>query len=1228
MTDGAVRLARVRHTSRRAAVALSLALCASLLTSTTAFGQASTTATVRGTVQDPSGGVLPGATVTALNTGTKAVHTTVTDDRGQYLFAGLFPGGYDLKVELSGFKTYEQKGLTLSPNDNRGIDVRLEIGQQTEIVTVTSQVEYLQTETGAREGVLTAKQIDNLSVIGRSALELLRILPGVVTEFNQGESVGFGAGGNATQSYTVNGIRSSGNTVSLDGSSVMDIGNNGGVIVSLNNDMVQEVKVLAANFAAENGTGGMNVSGVTKSGSSKFHGSLYDYWRDYRFAANDRSNSIAGTPKPKSTYQYPGGNVGGPIVFGDSYTKNRDRLFFFAAYEGQRQKVDSGSHFTRTYSQAMRNGDFSELLANRGSNLNSIPQLRIPKGAPGAGDPAPNNNMAPYITPTGRYFANLYPLPNYSDPDNLYNYVYSALEPNNRFDFKSRFDWNISNSTKAFVRIAREGETATSPRGVWWAPENVVALPTPNIGENRGRSIAANVVSVLSPSMTNEVLVSYSRLTLDNRFEDPGLLQQGAGGITFRGIFPESQSSPYLPNDLLHGWGSSGQVGNLWAKGNDMYAYNDTLQFSNKLTKLLGTHGMKFGISVERYQKQQNFQNLEAGQVWFGTENTEGTGNSAADLLVGRIGQFNQGTARTGNPAPGQPFGEFRYWNIDAFAQDSWKVRSNFTLEYGVRFGYWTNNRELSGLGGYFDPALYDTTKGTFIDPGTFQRLNGVCYVETGCAPDGILGNRDPFALPRISAAWDIDGEGNHVLRGGYGMYFNRNMGNVEYDNTLRLAPNAYQVATDFWAGANYGNGMGLTYDTVREATLASRIGSLAINTLTPDSFKFPTNHSFSAGFQQRIPWNQVAEISYVGSRGRNLVSRRNGNVMPFGALNSGTFNGIDLSNPVNRYAVATESTNLAAYRTFNAYSGTNTGCGGSVPICLYGYDGVSNYDSLQFTLSRQTGRAFQYFVAYTFGRSEGTLGGEYSQIDPYDPARTYGVLNEDRTHTLNISWNAFLPNGARGAMNNVFGRALLNGWQLSGISSLASGIPLRLSFTGDAGGGATSAAYFGTADVVGPSNTGGNGLAPVYTCDPRLDGKDVGEKLLDINCISVPAFGELGELVPPYNLRTPTRTNSDLTLFKNFEIKGDQKLQFRVGFFNIFNQAFANTFIGGDVDLTLDTRCRVRVPNVPNGAGGMVDACDTTQGFEYTPQTIDNFAKINLKRGRRVIEFVLKYYF
>jgi hypothetical protein len=1212
------------HRPLRVLVALS---CTIWLTSSAAWGQ-SGTGTIRGIVQDPTGGVLPGATITVTNTATTAVQTTVSDGRGQYLLAGLFPATYDLKVEMDGFKTYERKGIALSPNDNRGLDIRLDVGQRTETVTVTAQQEVIQTETGAREGVLTAKQIDNLSVIGRSALELLRILPGVVTEFNQGESVGFGSGGNATNGYTVNGIRSSGNTVTLDGSSLIDIGSNNGVIVSLNNDMVQEVKVQSSNFAAEYGTGGMNVSGVTKSGTSKFHGSLYDYWRDHRFAANDRSNSITLTPKPKSTYQYPGGNIGGPITFGDSYTKNRDRLFFFVAFEGQRQQVDSGSQFTRTFSQAMKNGDFSELLANRGSNLNSIPQLRIPQGYPNAGEPAPNNDMRPYMTATGRYFASLYPDPNYNDPANLYNYVYSRLEPTHRTDFKGRFDWNISANTKAYLRVAQETENAESPRGVWWAPANVVALPTPNIGEHKGRSFAGNVVSVLSPTMTNEVLVSYSRLTLDNRFQDPSLLAQGAGGITFNGIFPAGSTSPFLPTDLLHGWDGSGQVGNLWAKANDMYAHNDALQFSNKLTKLAGAHGLKFGISVERGQKQQNFQNLESGQVWFGTDNTTGTGNSAADMLVGRVGQFNQGTARRGNPAPGQPFGEFRYWNIDAFAQDSWKLRSNLTLEYGVRFGYWTNNEELSGLGGYFTPELYDPTRPSFVDPGTFQQVNGMCYVETGCAPDGILENRSPFALPRVNVAWNIDGEGNNVVRGGYGIFFNRNQGNFEYDNTLRLAPNAYQVATDFWAGGGYGNGVGLTYDTISQATLANRIGSIGINSLTPDSFKFPKTHSYSISYARRIPWNQVLEGSYVGTRGRNLVSRSNGNVMPFGALSSGTFNGVDLSVPINRVAVASQSANLGSFRPFNAFSGS-TGCGGSVGLCLYDFRGESNYDSMQLTLSRQTGRNLQYFVAYTLGRTKGTLGSDFALLDPYDPSRTYGILGEDRTHVLNVSWNAFLPDGARGGMNNPIGRGLLNGWQLSGISSMASGVPVRLSFTGDAAGGGISAAYFGTADVVGPSNTGGNGLAPVYTCDPRLSGTDVGEKILDVACIAVPEFGENGELIPPYNIRTPTRFNHDLTLFKNFDIQGDQKIQFRVGFFNIFNQAFANPFIGNDINLTLDTRCNVRRDGIPDGTGGVQNGvCDPTAGFTFTPQTIDNFGKISLKRGRRVVEFVLKYYF
>ena len=1189
------------------------AVCMLLFACTTALAQGSTTATVRGTVQDASGGVLPGATVTLTNVGTKTANAATSDDRGQYLFAGVFPGTYNLKVELSGFQTYEQRNVQLSPNDTRGIDIRLDVGQQSETVTVTAQQEVIQTETGAREGLLSAKQIDNLSIMGRSALELLRILPGVVTDFNIGSSTG---AAKDVQNYTVNGIRSSTNTAQLDGSNLLDIGCNCGMMVSLNNDMISEVKVQSSNFAAEYGSGAMNVSGVTKSGSSRFHGEGYFYDRDNRFAANDRSNSIAGVTKPKASYKYPGFNVGGPISFGDSYTKNRDKLFFFFGYEWQRQEVDSGSRFTRTYSRAMKNGDFSELLANRGSNLNSVPQLRIPAGFPGAGDPAPNNDMRPYITATGKYLASLYPDPNYNDPNNLYNYVYHSLEPENREEMKMRFDWNITNRTRAYVRISRDPAHVEAPRGAWWAPSDV-ALPTPNVQQEVGRSYNTNIVSVLSPTMTNEAVVSYTRLTLDNSWKDPSKVAQGAGGVTFKGIQFPYATGPELPTQLLHGWGGSGQVGNLWSAAPNVYAHNDSLQFSDKLTKLIGSHGMKFGLSIERGQKQQDFQNEESGQLWFGTDNGSGTGNSAADMLVGRIGQLTQGTAVKGKPLDGMPFGEFRYWDVDGFAQDSWKLRRNFTLEYGVRFGKWTNNEELNKEGGYFTPSLYKANAGSFLDPGTYKVLNGVCYVYNGCAPAGVLPNRPAFALPRANVAWDIDGEGKNVLRGGYGMFYNRNMGNVEYDNSLRLPPNAYHVAADFWNSGGIANGLGLTYDTASLVTMADRIGSIGINTPTPNSFKWPMTHSFSASYARRVPWNQVVEVAYVGTRGRNLVSRSNGNVMPFGVLAKGSFNGVDLSVPINRVAVASNSDNTASFRPFNALSG----------ITVYDYKGESNYDSMQLTLSRQTGRRLQYFAAYTYGKTRGTLGGEYSTIDPYDPGRTYGVLDSDRTHVLNVSWNAFLPDGARGKLNNAVVRGVLNGWQLSGISTLASGIPIRPSFSGDAAGAGISAAYFGTSDVVGPSNNNGNGLAPVYTCNPVTGNIDVGEKLLDLNCISVPDFGTNGSLIPKYNIRTPTRMNHDLTIFKNFAIRGDQKIQFRTGFFNIFNQAFATTSIGGDINLTLETACNVQA-NAPDGRGHTPLVCDPSKGFHYTPQTIANYGKINLKRGHRVIEFVFKYYF
>ena len=300
-------------------------LCLAIVfaTAVATYAQSSGSATLRGRVTDPTGAVINKVDVTLTNETTKDERKTRTNDEGIYLFTSLVPSTYTLKIEGSGFKTYQQTNVILSPSDTRGIDVSMEVGQTSETVTVNATADQIQTETGAKENTITAKQIDNLSIISRSAIELLRILPGVVApDQDQLESVGFVSGANSSNQYNVNGMRGEQNLITIDGSRMMDIGANNGSIITANPDMVQEVKVQTSNYAAEHGTSAIQISATTKSGGSGFHGSIYDYIRHHKFQANDRSNSINGIKRPESKYNYPGGNIGGPVIFpGTTSTK-------------------------------------------------------------------------------------------------------------------------------------------------------------------------------------------------------------------------------------------------------------------------------------------------------------------------------------------------------------------------------------------------------------------------------------------------------------------------------------------------------------------------------------------------------------------------------------------------------------------------------------------------------------------------------------------------------------------------------------------------------------------------------------------------------------------------------------------------------------------------------------------------------------------------------------------
>ena len=241
-----------------------------------------------------------------------------------------------------------------------------------------------------------------------------------------------------------------------------------------------------------------------------------------------------------------------------------------------------------------------------------------------------------------------------------------------------------------------------------------MALPTPNVDKELGRSYSTNLVSVLSPSMTNEAVVSYTRLTLDNSWKDPSLVAQGTnpGGVSFNGIQFPYPTAPELPTQLLHGWGGNGQVGQPLVRRAERVRPQRLAAVQRQADQADGRARAEVRPQASSAgRSSRTSRTTSPASSAFDARQHLGTGNSAADMLDGPSVSSTQGTALKGKPLPGMPYGEFRYWDVDAFAQDSWKLKPNFTLEYGVRFGKWTNNEERSRHGGYFTRSLYDPTR-------------------------------------------------------------------------------------------------------------------------------------------------------------------------------------------------------------------------------------------------------------------------------------------------------------------------------------------------------------------------------------------------------------------------------------------------------------------------------------------------------------------------------------
>ena len=1043
------------------------------------------------------------------------------------------------------------------------------------------------------------------------------------------EQTGFLAGANNSAAYHVNGLRGEENNVTIDGSRMMDFGANNGSAITANPDMIQEVRVQTSNYAAEHGTSAVQISATTKGGSNAFHGSAYDYMRDHRFQASDRSNNIANpiVPKLPSKYNYPGGNIGGPVILPwTKFNRKRDKLFFFVGFEYYYQRVDEGLSRNVVPTLKQRAGDFSELLGHTDQNriFNQFGTVNVPFGCTvngvTAGNPAPNNNIAPCLDPFGKALLNLYPLPNYQDPTNRYNYVYSVLRPNDRNQFTSRFDYTISDKTKLYVRFAREFEKQGFPRGLWWDSSNY-ELPGKLQSNNLGRSVVVNLTNVVDPTMTNEVLFSASKLNLHYDYADPdkvsysalGLQKVGFGtknGVDFNG------KNPFVPVGVIDAWGS-GIGGNLFtAYGYPIFSPYSSFSVTDNLTKVHNTHTLKFGAFIEQGNKtQQSNHDTDITVAQWGEANA--TGNNYGDLFVGRPIEFTQSTDR--------PEDHFRLYNYEFYAQDSWKVRPNVTLEYGMRAGYFPQNFERRGLGVLFDPRAYIPTQGIFIN-GDRTKPNGFKLAARGEIPKGVLPNVPVQWMPRLNFAWDIGGKGDLVVRAGAGLFYNRVQGNYDYYSSGQM-PNTYTSTVDTpWASAT-----GLTFSDLKNVDPFSTISNVSINSRDINSNEIPRIANMSLTIEKRLPLHNILTVAYVGTEGRHLPQQMNMNTIPLGRLLSGTVGNSNLSIPVNRAAL--DASVLKQFRPFSAFNS----------VGLYQFTGTSSYHSMQATLSHQ-GKNLQYFATYTFGKALGTVATNETDgsawADPIDTRhRSWGVLPFDRTHIFNMSYNYSFPKLARGSFENRFTRGLLNGWQMSGITTFQSGFPIRLRFSGDISSPGAALAWYGS-DAFNGTNAGASigAVTPIYLSNPAASGggTGVGQKIYNLSALQIPTFPNTGPPQPPFYIRTPNRSNFDVSFFKNFNISESKKIQFRTGFFNIFNQAYPTQIAttgslgASDIYLTLNTVCNRRVSNPPNGTGGTVNGtvCDPTGGYAYTQETLNNFGKIVNKHGRRIVEFALKFNF